>query len=354
MNKSRKFFGLFGSLILALGVLSLAGCGPEDGKSSPPDANPPKQTEPAPPVTIDKVELQPDSSDEFQRVHRYLPNGSKVSMRIDYRDGSSKEEFYRPDGTVGEVKEFHAVVDKLKSVTKYDQKGKPLSTTMYRVSGVLEAEVEYRADGSQKITMYRIDGKRLHSITESRADGSKSTVYYQKDGTTLWAKAEWPNSREVVVEYFDKNGVHTQTTVKDSNNRDITVFDPSGKALYKQYWDGYWNPNSTYYYYQSYQLESVEEFDSDGTTIKRRLHVERYSNNRVTKIEYFDKGNPVKEQVLNRDGSVKSERTLQDDGSWLDNTNPLQNTMPDPPVDRSKFDEVDYQDPLTNAPNNFL
>lgn len=353
ISKANGFLPRLGLLVVLLAVLGLAGCGPEDGSDPSSGKQPPAQTEPAPPVTVDTVEFKPDTSDEFQRIHRHLPDGTKVSMRIDYRDGSSREEFYRPDGTVKEMKEFHAVVDKLKSVTKFDAKGEPVSRESYRINGVLESETEFLQDSSKKVTTYRMDGKRLHSVSIEREDGTTSTTYYRRDGKTLWAKAEWANAREVVVEYFDDKGVHVQTREVDSNNRDITVFDPTGKALYKQHWDGYWNPTSTYYYYQSYQLETVEEFEDDGVTLKRRIHLERYSNNRVTKVEYFEDGNLVREQELNRNGSVSSDKTLKDDGTWETNSNPLSDLKPDP-IDSDRFDEPSYQDPLVNAPNNFL
>lgn len=353
ITKVMRMLPRLGLFVLLVAMLGLAGCGPEEGSNSS-GKQPPAKTQPAPgPVTVDTVEFKPDTSDEFQRIHRHLPDGTKVSMRIDYRDGSSKEEFYRPDGTLKETKEFHAVVDKLKSVTEYDARGEPVSRESYRINGILESKTEFLKDGSQKVTTFRIDGKRLHSESIERKDGTKSTTYYRKDGTTLWAKAEWANSREVVVEYFDSNGVHVQTRALDSNNRDITVFDPSGKALYKQYWDGYWNPTSSYYYYQSYQLESVEEFDSDGVTLKRRIHVERYSNHRVTKVEYFEDGKLVREQELNRNGTVSSDKVLKDDGTWETNSNPLSDLKPEP-IDTDRFDEPAYQDPLSNSPNNFL
>ena len=353
MSRKPKTFRLFSFLPLMLLVgfgLALSGCTPEDNSAN----QPPKQTQPAKPNYVEKIEFRPDTSNEFQRVHRYLPNGTKVGMRIDYRDGTSKMEHYRRDGSIHKVEEFHKVVDKLKSVTEFDLDGKPTGKTTYRISGRLESKIEYVADGTEKITTYRIDGKRLHSVTIDRKDGTKSTTYYRRDGKSLWAKAEWHNSRTVTVDYFDDQGKLSQRIEKSSNSKNVTVFDGNGKAVYKQYWDGYWNPTSTYYYYNSYQLETVEEFESDGSTVKRRIHVERYSD-RVSKLEYFKDGELVKEQELNGDGTVKEEKILQDDGTWQTETvPPIEDVHPDPPVDTKRFDELDWEDPLTNSPNNFL
>ena len=333
---------------LCLSLLVLAGCNPEGDTNV--QKEPPK---PVVPEYTERIVLQPDTSDEFQRIYRTKPNGSKHSLKIDYRDGTSTIEYYRPDGTVSEVKEYHAHLDdKLKSHTKFDTEGNPISKDAYRVNGRLESSTEFLADGTKKIAMYKVDGKRLHSETLERQDGSKSEVYYRTDGKTLWAKVEWKNSRNVTVEYYDATGKLDQTRVKTQNSRDITVFDDSGKAIYRQHYTGYWSTYS-YYAYSSYQLIEVEELEDDGQTVKRRIFVERYSNKRVKRIEYLKDGEVVKEQELNYDGSVKFEKTLKDDGTW-DTQSPEFGEVPSEPVAPELLTEPDYDDPLTNNPNNFL
>lgn len=335
--------------LLVLGLF-LAGCKPNADNDQSKSPEPPKQTQPQ---LAERIELKPDTSDEFQRIHRTFPNGTKHSLQIDYRDGTTKVEFYRLDGTVKEVKEYHPhLVDKLKSITVYDTKGDPIKKEGFRVNGNLESETEYLANGQEKITLYRIDGKRLHSVTLDAKDGTKHTTYYRQDGKSLWAEAQWHGTKDVTVEYYDDQGVHTHTLHKTSNSKTITVFNGAGHAKYIQHYTGYWSDYS-YYSYSSFQLNEVEEFGADGETLERRISVERYSNKRVSKLEYFEDGDLVREQELHWDGSLKSERTLQDDGTW-DSKSHSQGEQESDPVDPTVLEEPAYDDPLTNNPNNFL
>ena len=339
-------------LVMCVGLLGLAGCGPEDGGTTQ-KQEPAQPTAPAEPQYNERIVLQPDTSDEFQRIFRTLPNGTKHSLRIDYRDGTSKIEFYRRDGTVSEVKEYHAHLDnKLKSHTVFDLDGNPVSKDSFRVNGRLESKTEFVRDGTEKITMYRVDGKRLHSVTVDRKDGTKSTVYYRRDGTTLWAKAEWHGSLHVTVEYYDDTGKLDHIREKTQNARDITVVDDTGKAVFRQHYTGYWSTYS-YYAYSSYQLIEVEELEDDGQTVKRRIYVERYSSKRINRIEHMKDGAVVKEETFHYDGSVKFVKELQEDGTWKSESHDIGKVKP-APVAPELFAEPDYDDPLTNNPNNFL
>lgn len=349
MKSKNRLTAMFSVFISAFLVLGLAGCKNESDST-------PKQP---PPVTkpkyVEQIELRPDTTNEFQRVHKFLPNGTKHSMETHYRKGDvgKRIEFYRPDGSVKLVEEYHPhVKDKLKSKTVYDLSGKATATSSYRFNGILESETEYLANGHEKIVKYRVDGKRLHSETIDRKDGTRSVTYYHRDGKTLWAKAEWKGMTDVSLDYYDENGKLTHSRTKTSSSQEITVYDSSGKPIYHQKYTGYWS-NSSYYNYSSFQLSEVEVLGDDGKTVTKRIHVERYSNNRVSKVEYFKDGELVREQKLNYDGSLDFERTLNDDGEWQSENHEFGEVQPEP-IDDKALEEPEYKDPLTDGPNNFL
>ena len=99
--------------------------------------------------------------------------------------------------------------------------------------------------------------------------------------------------------------------------------------------------------------EDDEEFEDDGVTVKRRISVERYSNNRVSKLEYFKDGELVQEQDLHWDGSVKTDKTLKDDGTWDSNSHD-QGELETEAIDTKVFDEPVDDNPLDDNPNHFL
>ncbi|MBZ0184652.1 MAG: hypothetical protein K8F91_00270, partial [Candidatus Obscuribacterales bacterium] len=97
-------------------LLALAGCKPE-ADNTPPQV-------PAGPVYDIKVESRPDTTDEFQRLHYFLKDGTKVKLEIQYRDGRTEQFNYRPDGTVEEQLVLHIHSKKVKSLTKFAADGK--------------------------------------------------------------------------------------------------------------------------------------------------------------------------------------------------------------------------------------
>ncbi|MBK9141682.1 MAG: hypothetical protein IPM23_04245 [Candidatus Melainabacteria bacterium] len=345
MKKSILGWALLPALVLVLG---LAGCKPgdDDGQGN----NPP----PAPPAQVYdiKVESRPDTTPEFQRIHYYLPGGGReVKMEIQYRDGRTEQYMYRQDGSLEELVELHIHSQKVQSRTKFAADGKTrLESTSWRIGGELDSSTVYNADGSSRTVAYKVDGKRIHSETLTDTSGAQKITVYRSDGKTLWAKIDRPSQYSARVEYYDDAGKLTQIRELNSSKMVITVLDDTGKVVMKQEWSGYWSSWSGPSYNN---LQNTEKYEPDGSTVSRRIEFEYYYSRPRVVYDYKD-GARVKEYSFNYDGSVKSEQTLQDDGTWATQSYSNGEKQLDPPLTDSDRSAPAYQDPLVDNPSNRL
>ena len=337
------------SALVAVLALSLSGCKQEDEVPPPP----PVKAQPAQPKYIVKVIPKPDGSEELQRVYTYLPDGVTLyKLEIQYRQGGRTQvQWYRPDGTVKEVQEMHPYSpSKVKSTTRMAPDGtSKIYETVYRLNGGVDAVTTFKADGSSHTVRYRNDGVRRLSETNTAPDGTKVSTFFHADGTTTWANATEQKNGDSKVETFRPDGTRDQTREVFSDRMIVTVHGADGKVKYTQTWSGYRYAYSNYRYYT---LEKVEEVDTDGVTLKRKLEFERYGNRNIKVATDIVNGKPAKIRYFRYDGTLEREEIVQADGTKTtvkhDASEKITETF-DPAVKV----EPAYDDPLIDSPSHF-
>ncbi len=314
-NKNSNRYGLRSilGLVVALGLaFTLSGCKDE----SKPTGNPPTQTQTQPPqpALVTTVKLMPPESGENQRTYRKTPDGTLVEMTIDYRDGRLETYSFRPDGTVTSKKEFYPGTGVLKSTTDYAADGTTITMrTQNRGSGILELTEKRLADGTTETTRYRADGKRLHSVTHTQADGTLvDATFYQQDGTTLRATAKSLSSSETEVRFYNaagkvekiRNAKTTSGGYSSTVEYNVSFLRPDSTVAFKQTWSGYASS-----YYSSVNLKTVEEYEADGKTLKRKLTF-NYSGSSVSEAVVYENGVKKTVRTYRWDGSLDTEQTF--------------------------------------------
>lgn len=345
MNRAKGLFSALTIMFVAALALTLSGCKDDKEVAQQPPQPPAQQY-------VIKTFPKPDTSDEFQQIHTMLPNGTLVKVEIQYRDGRTVTQLYRPDQTVSEVQETHPHTDRTKSVTHYGTDGQTvIDKSTYRLNGNLDAKTTYNADGSSATTRYRMDGKRLYSESTKAVDGTENHTFYQQDGKTLWAKGVKKPNDDVRVEVYDDTGTSiTQVREVFYSKMEITVY-AGGKPQYKQTFDGYRS-----YYYRYYTLLSLDEYESDGTTVKRHLDFERYSYGTAGVKTATDYANGVKSEVrtYRYDGTLETRETFTAGNTTPTVTKHTSSEQLREPLDLQWKKEPVYNDPFSENAANFM
>lgn len=318
-NKNSNRFGLrslLGVVLVAGLAFILAGCKQESATPTPP-AQGPTQTAPAP-ALIRTVKLMPPESGENQRIYKKTPDGTLVEMTIDYRDGRLETFNFRPDGSVVRKQEFYPYTGVLKSTIEYASDGTTVtSETLNRGTGTLELTRKHLSDGTLETTRYRVDGKRLHSVTHELNGSLVGATFYQQDGQTLRAKAKSLSASEQEVTFYNASGavekirVSKTTSGGYSSNVEYTVsvLRADSTVAYKQSWSGYQSS-----YYRSVTLKTVEEYEADGTTLKRSLTF-NYSGLSVSEAVLYENGVKKAVRSYRWDGTLDTEKTFDSTGT---------------------------------------
>ncbi len=204
-------------------------------------------------------------------------------------------------GEVSRVKEVSLLDNKLVRITLNYKDGRHKIQNF--TQGKLFREVEQTRDGTLRTTRYSNDKVVELQLTKN---GSVELRGFREDGTRLYTTVRSPRT-EPVSNYYGKDGFLRLTrTMRRTGQMHVTVFDKSGKELYKQTWvSGI----------AGYVLISVEEKTAMGT---RRLNVRG--------------GKAATADYLKADGTV--ERTEKGDAL-------------SEPVDDARLIELDAQDDPT-------
>lgn len=318
-NKNSNRFSLRSllSVVLVAGLaFTLTGCKEESAAPTPP-AQGPAQPAPAP-ALIRTVKLMPPESGENQRIFKKTPDGTLVEMTIDYRDGRLETFNFRPDGSVSRKQEFYPYTGVLKSTIDYASDGTTVTgETLNRGTGTLELTRKRLADGTLETTRYRVDGKRLHSVTHELNGSLVDATFYQQDGKTLRAKAKSLSSSEQEVTFYNAAGavekirVSKTTSGGYSSNVEytISVLRADSTVAYKQSWSGYQSS-----YYRSVTLKTVEEYEADGKTLKRKLTF-NYSGSSVSEAVDYENGVKKTVRTYRWDGTLDTEKTYDSTGT---------------------------------------
>ncbi len=336
-------------------AFTLTGCKDESETAT---ANPPQQapTQPAAPALIRTVKLMPPESGENQRIYKTTPDGTLVEMSVDYRDGRLETYTFRPDKTVSRKQEFYPYTGVLKSTTDYASDGTTVvAETLNRGTGTLELTRKTLADGTMETTRYRLDGKRLHSVTHERNGALVDATFYRQDGTTLWATAKALNANETEVKFYNAAGqVEKVRTSKTSSSGyssnveySITVLRPDSTAAYKQFWSGYQSS-----YYRSISLKTVEEYEADGKTLKRKLTF-NYSGTTVQEAVAYENGVKKTVRTYRWDGTLETEKTYDSTGAVTATQNHTSSENLKETVAPELIADQGSDDPLAYKPGDF-
>lgn len=332
-------------------LLGLAGCDSKSGNNNNPPKQPPAPTQPK---NIVKVELRPESSGEFQRISTYTPDGAHlIELQIDYRDGNTEKQFFRNDGTTSKKQKFYQSSRplKLEKETEYAADGTTVvMERTFRVQGPLDAEKKFNADGSTETKRYRLDGKRLHSLENRDSAGNATATYWRADGS-LWAKSKTLGtagyySQPIEITYYGANGNVAQVRTILSNKMEIQVNRADGTKLYVQTWSGYSSP-----YYRSFTLDSLKEYETDGTTLSRELKFS-YST-RISEAHSYTKGVKSSSRYYRWDGTLEREETLDAAGKVTATKNHDASEGITEPVDSGWKVEPAWEDPTSSDIRNF-
>ncbi|MCC6980452.1 MAG: hypothetical protein IT343_19190 [Candidatus Melainabacteria bacterium] len=318
-NSSRLTLRSFLGVILVAGLaFILTGCKDEEPAATQNPPNTTVPTQPAAPALIRTVKLMPPESGENQRIFKKTPDGTLVEMTIDYRDGRLETFTFRPDGSVSVKQEFYPYTGVLKSTIEYAADGVTVtSERLNRGTGTLELSRKLLADGTSETTRYRVDGKRLHSVTHYQADGTfVDGTFYRQDGTTLWATAKRLNASETEVKFYNAAGAVEKIRVSKTTSGgysntveySITVLRADSTAAYKQSWSGYQSS-----YYRSISLKTVDEYEADGKTLKRKLTF-NYSGSSVSEAVVYENGVKKTVRTYRWDGTLETEKTYDANG----------------------------------------
>jgi hypothetical protein len=296
---------------LVVGLLT--GC----NRSEPEAANP----TPPPAVTqkpVERVELMPDTSDEYLRRHYIDANGFEVETRIEYRNGDKATIKFRSDKT----QESYKRVAKNGSVLieqNYAADGKTIvSGQELRADGTMKWKATQDAAGTVTTVTYWWDGKSVFSEKKQQMpSGAHETTYFRKDGSTVWMKKSGPTSGVVTKELqYGSDGKLQFMREKSATSIDVvtTFYRADGTAEYKQYTterpSGYGN-----YTYRT--LAYVEELAADGKTVVRKLHMNS-SGYTVVKVERPNADGTVTVREVSYGGDVTREEKRDASGNVLD------------------------------------
>lgn len=353
----RSVRNLLAVAVVAGLAFTLTGC--KDDSQSAGNTNLPAQgpTQPTPgPALVRTVKLMPPESGENQRIYKSTPDGTLVEMTIDYRDGRLETYTFRPDKTVIRKQEFYPYTGVLKSTTEYATDGTTVvSETLNRGTGTLELTRKTLADGTMETTRYRVDGKRLHSVTHEKNGTLVDATFYAQDGKTLRATARSVNANETEVKFYNAAGqvekIRTSKTTSGgySSNVEytISVLRADSTVAYKQSWSGYQSS-----YYRSISLKTVEEYAADGKTLTRKLTF-NYSGSSVQEAVVYENGVKKTVRTYRWDGTLETEKTYDSTGTVTATQNHTSSENLKETVAPELIADQSGDDPLAFKPGDF-
>jgi hypothetical protein len=284
-------------MMLLAGLLT--GCGPNGSDT---------QHKPTPPSVVakptERVELMPDTSDEFLRRHLTNSDGFEVETRIEYRNGDKAVIKFRDDQTQQSYKR----VTKTGTILieqNYALDGKSITSGQeLRADGTLKWKATQDSSGAVRTLTYWWDGTTLFSDkTQSQPGGAYTATYYKKDGK-LWVKRT--GSKDGVVdrdEQFNDSGKLAATVERSGQNTTATLYRDDGTIQYRQHMT---EVPSSYGSYTYKTMQYVEEYAADGKTLVRKL-VMNSGGYSVGQVERPNADGTTTVRTLNYNGTVTHE-----------------------------------------------
>lgn len=283
-------------------------------------------------LTASRVEMMPETSPEFRRVHYAGPNGKDLKIEIAYRNNDYGYLFYRQDGTQreflvvfpdGKTERIHSYFDVTgKVITKgfeVRKDGSKLWTAEQPVAG-----------GDITTTVYWQDGKTVFSVAVRSKDRIETT-FFKKDTTQKWVRLVTNLNGDIVYAedvYGDTGNLVRSRQTDDGYAGTMDYYRADGTLYFRQTWErqsygdyddyghGYGYPGG-YGYSSTPTLKTVTVFGADGKTATLELALS-YPRSVAT---WDQKGTKIV-RFLKWDGSVESVQYVSKSGSTTANNSP--------------------------------
>lgn len=304
-------------------------------------------------LTASRVEMMPETSPEFRRVHYTGPDGKDLKVEIAYRNNDYGYLFYREDGT---QREFLVVFPNGKTErihSYFDVTGK-----------VITSGFEVRKDGSKvwaaeqpvpggdiTTTTYWQDGKTVFSVAV-RSKDKVETTFYKKDSTQKWVRLVTNLGGDIVYaeDLYGDNGQLVRSRKTDDGYGGTMEYYRADGTLYfrqtweRQYYGGYDYDGYGYGggggYSTTPTLKSVTVFGADGKTPTLEVTVS-YPGSVAT----WDKKGTKIVRVLKYDGTVEHVDYVAPNGSTTTNNRPTGNEAKVPSYNEKEL-KVDMPKPV--------
>ncbi len=305
-------------------------------------------------LTASRVEMMPETSPEFRRVHYTGPDGKDLKVEIAYRNNDYGYLFYREDGT---QREFLVVFPNRKTErihSYFDITGK-----------VVTSGFEVRKDGSKvwtaeqpvpggdiTTTTYWQDGKTVFS-TAVRSKDRIETTFFKKDTTQPWVRLVTSLSGDTVYAedvYGDNGKLVRSRKTDDGYSGTVEYYRADGTLNFRQTWerqyyggydyDGYGGPGGYGGYSPTPTLKSVTVFGADGKTATLEVTFS-YPGSVAT----WDKKGTKIVRYLKYDGTVDRVEYVSASGSTTTNNRPTGNEAKVPSYNETEL-KVDMPKPV--------
>ncbi len=182
------------------------------------------------------IEKRPAESGEKQRIHIFNQQKQKVSIKVEFLDGSTEIQGLYPNGKIkykhirdaktGDRKELH-----------YYPKGE---LALEKFNGVKLFDRRELSDGTYEATRYKPDGKHPQMIRRVKPNGAFELKHFRTGkNNDLWFDAVIPGtSGNPEWNYYAKDGKSLRRIV-DGKNKTMTIRVLSSERtfLYEQVWE---------------------------------------------------------------------------------------------------------------------
>lgn len=282
------------------------------------------------------VVLKPPQSGEALRLIDVTPEGRRLAMRIEYKDGSTAVVTFTAGGRASNMKEYYALspadqakmamvpkvvqrldyglaLRKLYRVTEFDKDGLTIkSQVVYRMSGSVKESAVLSVDGDLVVSSY-FDNRSGVERIQVFAKGSgklKGEQVFRPDGGSLSSvlTTEGIGGADARLDYINLNGkVFRSVLFISSYQTEVTDFADDGVTKLQSVTYGYYSVSVTLYDKATGKPSLDRSFFDGGNTI-----VVKYYDPQTTRVL-------VQQRWVKLDPAVKADRVgITNDGFVLD------------------------------------
>lgn len=316
------------ALVCLVCALGLVGC---SRQATTPDAD--TTTKPAvkpAPASLpamkkpDKTEIMDKGSGVYSRTLVYggITGDTVVEARMVYESGDKGTLYYDElSGKLKETVETYAN-GKVKAQAKFAADGKLIAGKYFDRDGKPLFGAERDATGKLRYDRYWLDGSYVFIADTTDSAGNGSRTVYRPGGKIPWALVTLaaPDTRVtqspvggtvplvpriVHTVFMDDSGKPSRKIIYGQQGFEVIWYGADGKTpVCKQYWNLQRSSIN-----MPGALTKVEEYEADGVTIKRRLHMsgntgpcevpvkaELFSGGKAVSVRYYETGTPKEDE----------------------------------------------------------